>query len=95
MKIKSIKIENYRSIKNISIDLMDNLNVFVGINGSGKTTILDATSTSLSWLVNRIQRQNAAGKNILDADIRNETLFSSIQIIVEERGNEFEWKLFK
>jgi len=95
MKIKSIKIENYRGIKEISIDLMDKLNVFVGINGSGKTTILDAASTSLSWLVNRIQRQNAAGKNILDSDIRNETPFSTIQIILEERGTEFEWKLFK
>ena len=95
MKIKSIKIENYRSIKDISIDLMDNLNVFVGINGSGKTTILDATTTSLSWLINKIQRQNAVGKSISDADIRNETFFSSIQIIVEEKGAEFKWKVFK
>jgi len=95
MKIKSIKIENYRGIKEISIDLMDKLNVFVGINGSGKTTILDATSASLSWLVNRIQRQNSSGKSILESDIRNETPFSSIEVIVKEKGIEFDWKLIK
>ncbi|MDD4967961.1 MAG: AAA family ATPase [Paludibacter sp.] len=95
MKIKSIKIENYRGIKDISIELMDNLNVFVGINGSGKTTILDAISISLSWLVNRIQRQGAAGKNILDADIRNNTAFSAIEISVKEREAEYDWKLYK
>ena len=95
MKIKTIKIENYRSIKNISIDLMDNLNVFVGINGSGKTTILNAISTSLTWIVNRIQRPNSSGSYILETDIRNGTPFSSIEIKVLDNNNEYVWKIVK
>ncbi|MEI8085254.1 MAG: AAA family ATPase [Paludibacter sp.] len=95
MKLKSIKIVNFRGIKDLSIELNEKLNVFVGINGSGKTTILDATSISLSWLVNRIQRQNSSGKIILEADIRNETFFSSIQMTVREKDNEFDWKIVK
>lgn len=95
MKIEKIKIENYRSVKEISINLEANLNVFVGINGSGKTTILDAASTLLSWLVNRIQRQNASGNYISETDIRNETPFSTLEITVEEKGNNYNWKLLK
>ena len=95
MKIKKIKIENYRSVKEISIDFEDNLNVFVGINGSGKTTILDAASTLLSWLVNRIQRQNASGNYISETDIRNETPFSTIEMTMAEKGNDFNWKILK
>jgi len=95
MKIKSLKIENYRSIKGITLDLMENLNVFVGINGCGKTTILDATSVLLSWLVNRIQRQNSNGNSIAEADIRNEMTFSTLEMTTVEKENSFIWKLRK
>ena len=95
MKIKKINIENYRSIKDIHLDLRDNLNVFVGINGSGKTTILDAISTSLSWLVNRIQRLNSSGNHISETDIRNETSSSSIELCVTENEKDFNWNIIK
>jgi len=42
MKIKSVKIENFRSIENVTIDFKENLRVLVGINESGKTNILEA-----------------------------------------------------
>ncbi|MEA3444489.1 MAG: ATP-binding protein, partial [Bacteroidota bacterium] len=61
MNIKKINIENYRSISNVNFEFDSLLNVFVGVNGSGKTTILDALKISLSRLVNRIQRENVSG----------------------------------
>ncbi len=95
MKIKKIRIQNFRSIEDITIDLSKNLNVFVGINGSGKTSVLDALSVSLSWLVNRIQRQNASGSRVHDNDIRYDAPFSSIELLVEEEKNEYAWKIIK
>lgn len=41
MKIKTVKIENFRSFKNETIDF-DNYNCFVGPNGAGKSTVLNA-----------------------------------------------------
>lgn len=41
MKIKSIEISNFRSIKSDNIDCV-NFNTFVGPNGSGKSTVLNA-----------------------------------------------------
>ena len=41
MKIKSIKIHNFRSIKDAKFDLY-NYNVLLGANNSGKTNVLTA-----------------------------------------------------
>lgn len=95
MKIKNIHIENYRSIRDISLDLSPNLNVLVGVNGAGKTSILDSVSTSLSWIVKRIQNQNSNGSSISDGDIRNETDYSRITTTINEGDEIYNWKLFK
>lgn len=42
MKIKQIKIENFRAYENETIVELNNLNVFVGKNDIGKSTILEA-----------------------------------------------------
>lgn len=95
MDIIKTKIKNYRSIKDVEFKFDSSLNIFVGINGSGKTTILDALITSLSWLINRIQRENVSGKHISENDIRNNEPYSSIQTFVETQNNIFKWKLVK
>ena len=95
MDIIKTKIKNYRSIKDVEFKFDSSLNVFVGINGSGKTTILDALITSLSWLINRIQRENVSGKHISENDIRNNEPYSAIQTFVETQNNTFKWKLVK
>lgn len=40
--LKKVEIKNYRSIKDTALDLMPNLTVLVGPNGSGKTNLLSA-----------------------------------------------------
>lgn len=44
MKLKSIHILNFRNHKNTNITFGENLNVIFGLNGEGKTTILEALS---------------------------------------------------
>ena len=41
MKIQSFRAERYRGLRDGRVDLND-LNVFIGANASGKSTILDA-----------------------------------------------------
>lgn len=95
MKIKNIYIKNFRSIKDESFNLSNDVNVLVGVNGAGKSTILDAIAISLSWLVNRIQRDNSLGQRISDSDIRLGTKHSNIQVFAEEKGKSFNWTLTK
>lgn len=92
MQIKKLKLENFRGIEEIEIELLPNMNVFVGINGAGKSTILDAIAISLSWLVNRIQKAESKGMTIPDESIRNESNYSSITIDILENNQIYNWK---
>lgn len=42
MMLKSIKIENFRGLKRLEITDFSTINIFVGSNGSGKTSVLEA-----------------------------------------------------
>ena len=46
MKLKNIKISNYRCFKETEIDFEDHITLVVGKNGAGKTAILDAVAGS-------------------------------------------------
>lgn len=47
MKIKKIKIDSFRGLKNLEFDLKNKINVFSGANGLGKSTIID----SIMWVL--------------------------------------------
>ncbi|WP_026376036.1 DNA replication/repair protein RecF [Aestuariibacter salexigens] len=42
MKLHSLQISDFRNLSNIDINLDPSLNVFVGVNGSGKSSLLEA-----------------------------------------------------
>ncbi len=71
MKIEKIELNNFRSVKNITFEFKDKLNLFIGVNGAGKSTILDALSICLSWLVKRIEKENGRGFYIPDSSLSN------------------------
>lgn len=52
MRIKELRIENYKIFKTINILFNDDVNIFVGENDSGKTTILEALSMVLTGKIN-------------------------------------------
>ncbi len=83
MKITKVEICNFRAIDKLTIECSKNLNVFAGINGSGKSTILDALSIMLSWVVNRIPNESVNGMHWSDMDIRNGTSKSYIDIHIK------------
>lgn len=47
MKLSKVDITHFRCFKSLSIPLCPDVNVIVGVNGSGKTAILDALAISL------------------------------------------------
>ena len=51
MKLSKIEITNFRCFESLSVKLQADINVFVGVNGAGKTTILDAIAIALYEIV--------------------------------------------
>lgn len=55
MRIQKILIKNFKNVKGTKvIDFQDNVTLFVGPNGFGKTTIFDAIELSLTGKIRRI-----------------------------------------
>lgn len=71
MKIKDIHIRNFRGIENLCIaDADPQMNLIIGINGAGKTSVLDALAMLLSWFIARMRSSNAKGISPKELDIR-------------------------
>lgn len=96
VKIKKLNLTNYRDAQNLSLELNPKLNVFIGVNGSGKSTVLDAIDIMLSWITSRINYSNASGRSINENDITNGKPTASIQLsCVTSEVKNIDWTLFK
>ena len=70
MRITGIEIQNFRGIRELSIKDMDShTNLFVGKNGAGKSSLLDAVANVMSWFVARMLSNTGRGRNISVNDI--------------------------
>jgi predicted ATP-binding protein involved in virulence len=45
--IRSVRIQNFRSVRDLTIDLAPDVTVFFGVNAAGKTTLLEAMAIGL------------------------------------------------
>lgn len=94
MIIESIKIENFRSIEYLEIPVLDeHINLFVGVNGAGKTSVLEAYAHILSWFLARIKNPKSSGTLIAESDIRNNSKGGcTISVKIKNAG---EWMLYR
>lgn len=72
--LKKLSIKNYKSIQDISVDL-GRFNVFIGVNGCGKTNILEAIATVGSSTVNDLNFEGLYSRGVRIA--RPDLTFSS------------------
>lgn len=70
MKLRNMKIRNYRCFKEAELDFDEHITLIVGQNGAGKTTILDATAVSISTFLLGIE--GGISRSILKEDARYE-----------------------
>jgi len=54
MKIEKLIIKNYKGFENCELNLKPDINVFVGVNGAGKTSIIELAATFLNQFVDKL-----------------------------------------
>ncbi|MGR7921563.1 AAA family ATPase [Zobellella denitrificans] len=93
MDIKQFRLSNIGRFKTLEVPLAptaeagSRVTVFVGNNGAGKTSILRALATSLSWLVARIRSDDGRGSPIPEDVIFKGAASAAIDIaVLDERG---------
>ena len=70
MRVTSLQLTNLRSISSAEFRFKRGFNLIVGVNGVGKSSVLDALSVCLSAYVKRANRTNARAKHFVSSDIR-------------------------
>lgn len=71
MKIVSLHLENYRCFENFDIDFDPELTVLVGVNGSGKTALLDALAVFLKIAIDKTSKNlSLADFGLAESDTR-------------------------
>ena len=93
MKVDSLHLVHFRSSRDLTLDLEQDVTVLVGMNGAGKSSILDALAISLSWAAARVRSPNSQGRKILDTDIHNEKTFSWLELACREGNDKVTWRL--
>lgn len=68
MRLKNVEIENFKGIANCSIDLKPGINLLIGNNGYGKTSILEAVSVCLGGFIAGVE--DVATKHFTKDEIR-------------------------
>ncbi len=63
MHIEKLRMQNFRGFKDVTIDFPSNLAVFIGVNGSGKSSIIDCLDNLLFELISRLLRVTRNTKN--------------------------------
>jgi len=95
MKIRHLTIENFRAIERLDFDCSKNMNVFIGDNGAGKSTVLEAIVLLYSWLHARLSSLKGKGRSIRNEDVRIGAGYCFLSIEVEHRGQSAYWSLMK
>lgn len=95
MKIRHLTIENFRAIERLNFDCSRNVNAFIGDNGAGKSTVLEAIALLYSWLNARLSSPKGKGRLLRKEDIRIGSEYCFLSIEAEHKGMTARWSLLR
>lgn len=88
MKLRKLTLESFRGFRSLSLDFDPNVTVLVGINGSGKSTILDALAVAFSQLATGIRTSPGRGRRFSDADVHTGSPHTRVTVVAKRNLEE-------
>jgi len=81
--LKKIKLVNFRGIHEITLPFKTQTTAILGVNGVGKSSVLDAIAIAFSNMTERIAGQGAKARNISPDDIKYATTYARIEVTAD------------
>lgn len=72
ISLDELNVSNFKKIKKLKINLDKSLTVFIGENGVGKTSLLEAIRRNLMWIAATTIKDNTNGGRIDEDEINND-----------------------
>jgi len=95
MRIDNVTIQNFRGIRYMNLDFNGLVNVIIGNNGAGKSTVLCAIEILYSWLAARLKSNDGSGRPVSQHDITNDENICILSMTVSHEGASATWSLIK
>lgn len=106
MQIQSFSLKNIGQFQDLSVSLApttqftSNITVFIGNNGSGKTSLLKSVATALTWFVARLKHDKSNGTPIPESVILNTANAAAVEINVNDQNLQqqiqaYTWRITK
>jgi predicted ATP-binding protein involved in virulence len=96
MKIKRLVMKSFRGIGDLSLEFnSQEPTVFIGVNGVGKSSLLDCLAILLSRYTSSIQHPTSSGRLFREEDITDGCKETLNEITVEIDAGEVTWSLSK
>ncbi|MGM3307190.1 AAA family ATPase [Anabaena sp. WFMT] len=96
MRVKQLKMQSFRGIGDLTLDFDEKkTTVFIGVNGVGKSSILDCTAILLSRFTSAIQHSTSSGRLFKEEEVQNGKNETHNQIIIAFESEEVTWSLTK
>lgn len=88
MKIDQIRLRNYRCFEDINLEFHPNFNLIVGINGTGKTAILEALRIAIGSLFLGVDKykDKISSPGIAQDDVRLQNLEQQFPVYINASG---------
>ena len=83
MMLQEIRLVNFRGIANMTLPFTTQTSAILGVNGVGKSSVLDALAIALSNMTERIAGQAAKARDISPDDIKNDEAYTRIQVTAD------------
>ncbi|MCK9365190.1 MAG: AAA family ATPase [Syntrophales bacterium] len=95
MRIKNLQVANLRSFDQAKFDFQEGMNLLVGVNGVGKTTVLDALCICLSRILPNVTASRSRPLPFVEDDIRVHSNFMTVNCSFKFQGTDFTYLVHK
>lgn len=89
MRVTGLKLTNVRAIESAEFRFQPGLNLIVGVNGVGKSTVLDALRICMSRILPSITKSRAKAMSFSVDDIRRGFPFLDVELLFEHNKRDF------